>query len=220
MKGGLLKLDFGCGDGGFEEVGKWTSPTHDWDMLIMKSWLVANGGSDTIGIDINREKVIMASKRIRNGTHFIVADGTCLPFKDNCFELVHEYGILHHIPNYRDAIKEIARVSSNSLNLMETIDNNKIHSLARRIMGSWRGDKIAWFFTSDELLDELKAFFVIDEVRFWWRSFISETLHWLQKEPKISLYYCKFINFGLRTLHLEKYVAFHIYVTARVKNRN
>ena len=215
-----MKLDFGCGDGGFEEVGMWTSPTHEWDMVVNRSWLVSNGGSDTIGIDIDRGKVVKAANKIRNGTHFIVADGTRLPFQDNCFELVHMYGILHHIPNHRDAITEIARVSNRSLNLTETIDNNKIHALARRITGSWKGDEIAWFFTSDVLLDELEKFFVIDEVRFWWRSFISETLQWLDREPKLSLYYCKAINYILRKLHLEKYLAFHVYITARVKNQD
>ncbi len=40
----------------------------------------------------------------------IIGDACHLPFKDNCFDTVIALGVLHHIPNYEQAIKEITRV--------------------------------------------------------------------------------------------------------------
>lgn len=40
----------------------------------------------------------------------ILGDACHLPFKDNCFDTVIALGILHHISNYEQAIKEIIRV--------------------------------------------------------------------------------------------------------------
>lgn len=39
-----------------------------------------------------------------------VADAENLPFKDNTFDFIYSWGVLHHTPNYQKAIREIHRV--------------------------------------------------------------------------------------------------------------
>lgn len=41
---------------------------------------------------------------------FQVASATNLAFKDNTFDAVFDFGIIHHIPNWKKAIKEVTRV--------------------------------------------------------------------------------------------------------------
>jgi ubiquinone/menaquinone biosynthesis C-methylase UbiE len=205
-----VKLDFGCGNGGFIEISKWTSPQNRWDMMHRRSWF-----------DIEFERVLEASRRIRNGTHFVVADGRYLPFKDNFFEIVHMHGILHHIPEYKLAVAEINRVLNGSFCLMEVVDNNVLYAIVRRVFKytTWRGDKVASCFTADKLLEDLKEHFDIEETKFWWRTFPSELIFLIrgEGEPRISLYYAKVINFIVRKLHLEKRFACHFYVVCRSK---
>lgn len=216
-----MKLDFGCGNGGFVEISKWTSPQGRWDMMQRRSWLALHGGDDTVGFDIEHERVLEASRRIKNGTHFIVADGRYLPFKGNSFEIVHMFGVLHHMPEYKLAITEINRVLNGSFCLMEVVDNNVLYAIVRRVFKyvSWRGDKVASCFTSDSLLADLRKSFEIEETKFWWRTFPSELIFLIcgEREPRISLYYAKAINRILKKLHLERRFACHFYVIARSK---
>ena len=39
-----------------------------------------------------------------------VGDVFCLPFKDNALDAVFGFGVLHHVPDWRGAVREIARV--------------------------------------------------------------------------------------------------------------
>lgn len=216
-----MKLDFGCGNGGFIEISKWTSPNDRWDMMYRRSWLEKHGGNDAVGFDIEFERVLEASRRIKNGTHFVVADGRYLPFKDDSFEIVHMHGILHHISVYKAAVAEIDRVLSGYFELMEVVDNNVLYAIVRRLFKytTWRGDKVASCFTSDKLLKDLEEHFKIEETKFWWRTFPSELIFLIcgEREPRISLYYAKVINFIVKKLHLEKRFACHFYVVCRSK---
>ena len=44
------------------------------------------------------------------GLSFSVADATCLPFADSEFDMVFDFAVFHHIPEWQAAIKEVARV--------------------------------------------------------------------------------------------------------------
>jgi ubiquinone/menaquinone biosynthesis C-methylase UbiE len=178
----LDRLDFGCGDGGYDEITE--------DRLHRGSWLENFGGDGAIGIDYNLEKVRSASKYITNGTNFIVADGQCLPFQDNTFDLVHCYGTLHHMDDYSKGIWEIIRVlkSGGKFYLVETVDNDLVYKIARRIWGQWRDDKISSFFTSDDIEDKVRVFGgIITETRYYHRFILSDFLYNYKKEPMFSL---------------------------------
>ena len=67
---------------------------------------------DATGIDIDADQ-IQAAAEAANGlpdTRFIVGDANALPFPDGEFDLVYTNKATHHIPDWRRAISEMARV--------------------------------------------------------------------------------------------------------------
>ncbi len=87
-------LDVGCGDG--EVV----------------DYIARRYGSRVVGIDIDPVQLELARKRINDlaSVTFIEADATSLPFADASFDVVLSFGVLQHIANWEDALKEISRV--------------------------------------------------------------------------------------------------------------
>ena len=63
-------------------------------------------------IDFDLEMVKSTSKRYAHQSWLTVtnADGACLPFDDNTFDMVFNFAVFHHIPNWQQAIKEVKRV--------------------------------------------------------------------------------------------------------------
>ena len=65
-----------------------------------------------VGIDLD-PKMIERARRKQNGlsnARFLQGDAAKLPFTDNSFDLAIDFGIIHHIPNWRDALVELHRV--------------------------------------------------------------------------------------------------------------
>ncbi len=65
-----------------------------------------------IGIDLDPKMIAIAKKS--NGSDkidFQVADVTHLPFESNTFDAVFDFGIIHHVPNWKNAIEQIYRVA-------------------------------------------------------------------------------------------------------------
>ncbi len=66
-----------------------------------------------VGFDLDPAMAELAQSRIRgNGlaAAALVADAERLPFADASFDAAIEFGILHHVPGWRSALGEIARV--------------------------------------------------------------------------------------------------------------
>jgi ubiquinone/menaquinone biosynthesis C-methylase UbiE len=57
-----------------------------------------------------RAKKYVGRKWPRGGVTFQQADATRLPFANGEFDAVVAFGVLHHIHQYRDAVREVARV--------------------------------------------------------------------------------------------------------------
>ena len=87
-------LEVGCGSG------------------AVSKYIAQNHGSNVTGVDLDPELIELAKKGIGDipNAHFFVADVTHLPFGDNEFDVVLSFGVMHHIPNWLDALEEIARV--------------------------------------------------------------------------------------------------------------
>jgi ubiquinone/menaquinone biosynthesis C-methylase UbiE len=67
---------------------------------------------DTVGVDVDPDQIHAANTdpaRPADVT-FLVADATALPFQDGEFDLVYSSKTTHHIPNWPQAISEMARV--------------------------------------------------------------------------------------------------------------
>lgn len=64
-------------------------------------------------IDIDEEMLHAAKrKKFRNSVplHLLTADAQQLPFPDQCFDAVFNYGIIHHLEDWQKGIDEIGRV--------------------------------------------------------------------------------------------------------------
>lgn len=75
--------------------------------------LFANAGAILFGIDLTKRSVIHACQRFSIfglNSMLQVADAESLPFRDDCFDLVYSWGVLHHTPDTAKAIDEILRV--------------------------------------------------------------------------------------------------------------
>lgn len=87
-------LEVGCGNG---VVSKY----------IAKKYLL-----NVTGVDVDPEQIQLAQENIDDipNVHFLEADATNLPFQDNDFDIVLSFGVMHHISNWLDALREIKRV--------------------------------------------------------------------------------------------------------------
>lgn len=68
---------------------------------------------EVTGIELSEESIRLAKKGFElfgyQGS-FLIGDGENLGFKDNSFDLVYSFGVLHHTPNTQKAIDEIYRL--------------------------------------------------------------------------------------------------------------
>ena len=64
-----------------------------------------------VGIDLD-PKMVERAKRKEHGLEnalFLQGDAARLPFTDSSFDLAIDFGIIHHIPNWREALAELYR---------------------------------------------------------------------------------------------------------------
>lgn len=176
----MKKLDYGCGSGGFEEI--------DYRTGKVGSWLVANAGPDTFGIDINPLRIDVARQKI-TGAQLLVMDGRRLDFPDNYFDMIHEFGVFHHMPAYEQGIAEISRVlkPGGVFLLTESVDNDLAFRFARRIFGKWHEDDVSTYFDTHKLNRSLSKYFVIAWWEYHWRFLPSDFLRQYNLEPWISV---------------------------------
>ena len=93
-----LCLEIGCGRG----VGA---------SIIIEAFQA----SKVIAFDSDKEQVKLAkrylcSRKLQSKVGLFIGDAERLCFPDSIFEAVFDFGVLHHLPNWRAALKEVARV--------------------------------------------------------------------------------------------------------------
>ena len=92
---GKRLLEIGCGRGVGVEI------------------LLSLGAEHVTGFDLDPRMVALAIQRLaKHGdhTHIFVGDAEAIDAPDACFDAVVDYGVIHHIPHWQEALKEIARV--------------------------------------------------------------------------------------------------------------
>jgi len=110
---GSRVLDVGCGSG-----------RHTGAAL-------RRGPVKAVAADVSFEEVLKARKRLDHeqalGAYqggawaVLVADMTCLPFKDDCFDLVICSEALEHVPEHVDAVQEVVRVLKTGRDLVVSV---------------------------------------------------------------------------------------------------
>ncbi len=63
-----------------------------------------------VGIDLMPEQIAAAHQRRLPNAEFMVQDAAQLPFADESKDVVVIFGVLHHIPVWREVVSEIYRV--------------------------------------------------------------------------------------------------------------
>lgn len=87
-------LEIGCGNGnGTKVIKKYFSP------------------KNIIAIDLDEKMIEIAQRRNKDtSVTYKVMDASKLDFPNNHFDAVFDFGIIHHIPNWKDCIQELKRV--------------------------------------------------------------------------------------------------------------
>lgn len=70
-------------------------------------------GARLYGMDLTQAAVTAVRKRLAHeglNADVRVGDAEALPFKDDSFDLVYSWGVLHHTPNTEKALSEVRRV--------------------------------------------------------------------------------------------------------------
>ncbi|HUR23979.1 MAG TPA: class I SAM-dependent methyltransferase [Acidimicrobiales bacterium] len=146
-----LVLDLGCGRG-------------DWMARMRKE------GLTPVGIEPEQDRAKLALAFAPAA----VADGQLLPFRDASIAVVWCIHVLHHLENPVAALAEIRRVlqPGGHLILAETVEDNPVIRLGRRLHPEWDGVHVHSRFTAAALLDLLgdAGLHVIDQRQ---HSFVS-----------------------------------------------
>jgi ubiquinone/menaquinone biosynthesis C-methylase UbiE len=96
LEPGATVLEIGCGRGaGVKLIAEIFRPStiHAMDLDVAM---------------IQKARAYLASRR--NNVRLYVADGIMLPFRDGSMDAVFNFGILHHIVDWRAAVMEVSRV--------------------------------------------------------------------------------------------------------------
>jgi len=96
VKSGYRVLDLGCGNG------------------LMARDVIARGGQ-YFGLDISAKLIAIAKKRNKelvkkSGIKFAVGNALKMPYKNNFFDFVFSFAVMHHVPSEEQRIKFLSEI--------------------------------------------------------------------------------------------------------------
>lgn len=136
-----LALEIGCGNGyGTKIIKKHFNP------------------KAMIAIDLDEKMIEIAKKRNKEPSiRFRVMDASGLDLPDNHFDAIFDFGIIHHIPNWRDSLKELKRVLKPNGEVI--LEEASIESFSKDIGILWRKileHPYQQMFTADEFTNYMR----------------------------------------------------------------
>jgi len=99
-------------------------------------------------LDMSADAIDVAKKNFMQHNavgNFFISGANSLPFNDNSFDIVHSIGLLEHIDNYKDILKEAIRVLKPggvliSLNIPTKWSIQRINNLYKWFVGIFTGN--------------------------------------------------------------------------------
>jgi SAM-dependent methyltransferase len=144
VRAGQKYLDLGCGNG--------AAPIY----LAQKYPL------DVTGIDIDPDQIRLAEQQSHgmNNVHFQTNDGRRLPFLEGAFDIVSTNKVMHHVPNWPEAIAEMIRVlkPGGYFIYADLIYPGWLAALGKMVLGRYAG------FPTQPALDSLLAQYFLSPV--------------------------------------------------------
>jgi ubiquinone/menaquinone biosynthesis C-methylase UbiE len=143
-------LEIGCGNGyGARLIKKYFSPKKIY------------------GIDLDEKMIQLAKQKNKDSVVvFEVGDVLNLKFKSNQFDAIFDFGILHHVIEWKDALKELKRVLKPEGQLiLEDLSIETFNGFFGWIMKKTFKHPYEKMFNKDEFIDYLKSlgFEIIEE---------------------------------------------------------
>lgn len=128
----------------------------------MDAEYLAGLGMEVVGLDLSRAALLRAEERKRRfGVDFQVAEGLAeaLPFRDRSFPLVFVTDGLHHLEDPRPALRELARVASDTVITIEPANAPLTRlAVALRISSDWEdAGNFVFRFRRDELSELFRS---------------------------------------------------------------
>jgi ubiquinone/menaquinone biosynthesis C-methylase UbiE len=151
-------LDIGCGDG--ENMLRFGG------MPLLR-----------IGLEISWPR-LQTARRLR--LDVMQASGTNLPFPNAAFDLIYIAHVLHHVADYDQVLAEMKRclAVNGRIFLIETVTDNPLLRLGRKINPVWQGDEVeaSWRFVDLAAVVEQAGFTIETYGRYNLLFFLWEML--------------------------------------------
>ncbi|MCP5054760.1 MAG: class I SAM-dependent methyltransferase, partial [bacterium] len=144
-------LEIGCGSGnGSTLIKKYFNPPH------------------ITGVDLDEKMIRKAQERVPDTSMtFLVMDASKLSFADQTFDAVFNFGVIHHIPNWKDCISEVRRVLKHGGQLiMEDLSLDTFSGFPGRLWKLLLAHPYREMYSTGEFVDQLeKAGFIINDFK-------------------------------------------------------
>jgi len=134
-------LEIGCGNGnGTRLIKKYFDP------------------QKITAVDIDDRMIEIAKrKNIDSSVKHKVMDASKLDFTNDTIDAIFDFGIIHHIPNWKDCISEIKRVlKPGGEVILEELSIDSFHTLSGRIWRILLDHPYDEMFSTKEFVDELE----------------------------------------------------------------
>ena len=110
-------------------------------------------------IDLDKKMIQIARRKNKDSSiQYYVMDASTLSFADSTFDAIFDFGIIHHVPNWKDCISEMYRVlKDNGQAILEDLSIDTFSTLSGRIWKGLLDHPYNEMFSTVEFLESLAA---------------------------------------------------------------
>ena len=137
-----MALEIGCGNGhGTKLIKKYFAPRN------------------IVGIDLDERMIRLAKKRNNDRSiSFLVMDASKLNFPDKYFDAIFDFGMMHHIQDWKDCLKELRRVlKDDGKIILEDLSSDTFKTALGRIMKLLSDHPYADMYSTEDFLNYMKS---------------------------------------------------------------